>query len=130
MKNCKYFSITLDESTDVTDVSQLLIFARMITENFDVQEELLKMVSLHGTTKGEDIFKVVENVVNEHGGFTKLSAVVTDGAPAMQGTKSGFAGLLQKSGVNSPVLHCIIHQVSRLIFFYFMKLYKMKYSAK
>ncbi|XP_057203176.1 general transcription factor II-I repeat domain-containing protein 2B-like [Triplophysa rosa] len=110
IENCKYFSLALDESTDVTDVSQLLIFARTITEKFDVHEELLKLVSLHGTTKGEDIFKSVEIAVNEHGGFAKLSAVVTDGAPAMQGKKSGFAGLLKKNGVNCPVLHCIIHQ--------------------
>ncbi len=69
----------------------------------------LNLASLHGTTKGEDIFKAVENSVREYGGFAKLSAVVTDEAPAMQGTKSGFAGQLQKSGINCPVLQCIIH---------------------
>uniref|UniRef100_A0A673JU36 HAT C-terminal dimerisation domain-containing protein n=1 Tax=Sinocyclocheilus rhinocerous TaxID=307959 RepID=A0A673JU36_9TELE len=110
--NCKYFSLALDESTDVSDVSQLLIFFEVpLKGNFDIQEELLNIASLHGTTKGEDIFKADENTVHEYGGFAKLSAVVTDGAPAMQGTKSGFTGLLQKSGINCPVLHCIIHQV-------------------
>uniref|UniRef100_A0A673JZY0 HAT C-terminal dimerisation domain-containing protein n=1 Tax=Sinocyclocheilus rhinocerous TaxID=307959 RepID=A0A673JZY0_9TELE len=99
--NCKYFSLALDESTDVIPLKG----------NFDIQEELLNIASLHGTTKGEDIFKADENTVHEYGGFAKLSAVVTDGAPAMQGTKSGFTGLLQKSGINCPVLHCIIHQV-------------------
>ena len=27
MKNCSYFSVALDESVDMTDVSQLMIFA-------------------------------------------------------------------------------------------------------
>ncbi len=27
-----------------------------ITENFETQEDLLNLASLHGTTKGEDIF--------------------------------------------------------------------------
>ncbi len=36
INNCRYFSLALDESTDVSDVSQLLIFARTITENFDI----------------------------------------------------------------------------------------------
>uniref|UniRef100_A0A673LB00 DUF4371 domain-containing protein n=1 Tax=Sinocyclocheilus rhinocerous TaxID=307959 RepID=A0A673LB00_9TELE len=110
INNCRYFSLTLDESTDATDVSQLLIFARVITENFDIQEELLNLSSLHSTTKGEDIFKAVKNPVREYGGFAKLSAFVTDGAPLMQGTKSGLAGLLRKSDDNCPVLHCIIYQ--------------------
>ena len=48
-KNCSYFSVTLDESVDVTDVSQLMIFARLMDESFEVQEELL---TLHPLTVG------------------------------------------------------------------------------
>lgn len=40
----------------MTDVSQLLIFARTVNSSFEVHEELLKMVSLRNTTKGMDIF--------------------------------------------------------------------------
>lgn len=117
MHDCKYFSLALDESTDVMDISQLLIFTRTIDSSFVVHEELFKLVSLHNITKGTDIFNAVNSVVNEYyGGFDKLSAVVTDGAPAMQGKHNGFAGLLQQSGVDCPILHCIIHQVSCFIF--------------
>ncbi|XP_062415327.1 general transcription factor II-I repeat domain-containing protein 2A-like [Pungitius pungitius] len=110
MQDCKYFSLALDESTDVTDVSQLMFFARTIDNAFDVHEELLKLASLHDTTKGSDIFNAVTSAVGEYGGFEKLSTVVTDGAPAMQGRHRGFAGLLRQSGVNCPILHCIVHQ--------------------
>lgn len=112
LNDCKYFSLALDESTDVTDVSQLLIYTRAIDSSFEVHEELLKLASLHGTTKGVDIFNAVKSAVHEYGGFDKLSAVVTDGAPSMQGRRTGFAGLLQQNGVECPILHCIIHQVS------------------
>lgn len=115
MQDCKYFSLALDESTDVTDVSQLMVFARTIDNAFDVHEELLKLASLHDTTKGSDIFNAVTSAVGEYGGFEKLSTVVTDGAPAMQGRHRGFAGLLRQSGVNCPILHCIVHQVSSVI---------------
>ena len=121
MHDCKYFSLALDESTDVMDVSQLLIFTRTIDSSYEVHEELLKLVSLHDTTKGTDIFNAVNSVASAYGGF-KLSAVVTDGAPAMQGRHTGFAGLLQQSGVNCPILHCIIHQVSNLILGYCLTL--------
>lgn len=112
MQDCKYFSLALEESTDVMDVSQLLIFTRTVDSSFEVHEELLKMVSLHDTTKGTDISNAVNNVANVYGGLDKLSAVVTDGAPAMQERRTGFAGFLQQSGVSCPILHCIIHQVS------------------
>uniref|UniRef100_A0A3B4ZZY3 HAT C-terminal dimerisation domain-containing protein n=1 Tax=Stegastes partitus TaxID=144197 RepID=A0A3B4ZZY3_9TELE len=58
----------------------------------------------------QNIFNTVKAVVNEHGGFSKLSAIVTNGTPSMQGRRTGFAGLLHQSGVDCPVLHCIIHQ--------------------
>ena len=80
-----------------------------------MHEELLKLVSLHDTTKGTDIFNAVNSVASGYGGFDKLSAVVTDGAPAMQGQHRGFAGLLRQCGVDCPILHWIIHQVSSLI---------------
>ena len=114
LHDCKYYSLALDESTDVTDVSQLLIYTRAINSSFEVHEELLKLASLHGTTKGVDVFNAVQSAVQEYGGFDKLSAVVTDGAPSMQGRRTGFAGLLQQSGVECPILHCIIHQVGFL----------------
>ena len=55
----KCFSIALDESTDVLDTAQLLIFIRGIDEHFCITEELLSMESLKGTTTGQDIFDSV-----------------------------------------------------------------------
>jgi hypothetical protein len=107
-----FFSLALDESTDVTDTSQLLIFARLINDKFEVREELLKMASLHGTTKGTDIFEAVRAAIEPFGGFGKMSSVVTDGAPAMCGRINGFIGLLHQAGIDCPAFHCIIHQES------------------
>jgi hypothetical protein len=71
---------------------------------------VLNLVSLHGTTKGSDIFEVVRNYVDKYGGFDKCSSIVTDGAKAMVGEQKGFSGLSRKHGVKCPIFHCIIHQ--------------------
>ncbi|KAE9522238.1 hypothetical protein AGLY_017364 [Aphis glycines] len=102
--------IPLDESTDVSDVSQLLIFVRVISPQFEMYEELLELCSLHGSTKGIDIFNAVKNAIEPFGGFKKMSSVVTDGAKSMVGKNIGFVGLLRKSDINVPAIHCIIHQ--------------------
>ncbi len=46
-KNCTFFSLALDESTDICDVAQLSIFIRGIDKNFNGFEELLSVESLH-----------------------------------------------------------------------------------
>ena len=54
------FSLALDESADIDNTAQLLIFVRGITRNFEITEELLSMESMKDTTTGKDIFKCVE----------------------------------------------------------------------
>lgn len=110
VKECKYFSLCLDESTDLSDISQLVIFIRTIQNDFSVSEEMLDLIPLHGTTKGTDIFEAVNKVVSDYGGFDKCTCIVTDGARAMLGTGIGFAGLLKQNNINCPVIHCIVHQ--------------------
>ena len=52
VQNCIYFSLALDESTDISDTSELHIFIRIVDENFTVQEELVKVCYLNEGTKG------------------------------------------------------------------------------
>lgn len=110
MEKYKYFSLCLDESTDSTDISQLLIFVRTIQEDFTINEELLSLESLHDTTKDSDIFEAVHNSVPKYGGFNKCSCIVTDGTKARMGTKTGFCGIMKQNNINWPTIHCIIHQ--------------------
>ena len=110
IESCIYFSLALDESTDISDTSQLLIFVRTVDDNFTVQEELVKMCSLNEGTKGSNIYAALEFVIHCYGGFEKCSCIVTDGAKAMTGHNKGLVGLLKKNGVDCITLHCIIHQ--------------------
>lgn len=55
LNECASVSLCLDETTDIGDVSQLLIYVKVITPAFEVKEEMLALVAQHGTTKGVDI---------------------------------------------------------------------------
>jgi len=65
IKKFDYFSICLDEGTDVVDTAQMLIFIRGIDRDFNVTEELLSMESLKHTT-GEDLFRHLCDCFNRH----------------------------------------------------------------
>ena len=110
VENCIYFSLALDESTDISDTSELLIFMRNIDENFTEQEELVKVCSLNEDTTGSNIYAALESVIDDRRGYEKGSCIVADGAKAMTGSKTGLVGLLKKNGVNCITLHLIIHQ--------------------
>lgn len=108
--NCKYFSLCLDEYTDITDICQLMICVRTIDNNFEIHEEMLTMVALHGNVKGNTIFDVVNQELSSFADKNKFCSVCTDGAKVMVGKKEGFVGYLLKNGFNLYVFHCIIHQ--------------------
>lgn len=110
VKACSFFSIALDESTDITDTSQLIICIKIADHNFNSSEEILKLVPMYKNSKGKDIFEAVKKVVDEFGGFSKMASYVTDGAPVMTGTKDGFVGHMIRSGIDVPRFHCIVHQ--------------------
>ncbi|CAH2003664.1 unnamed protein product [Acanthoscelides obtectus] len=97
VEKCKYFSLCLDESTDLFDISQLVIFIRTIQDDFSVAEEMLDLIPLHGTTKGTDIFEAVNKLVSDYRGFDKCSCIVR---------------LLKQNSINCPMIHCIVHQES------------------
>ena len=80
------YSLAFDESTDIYDTTQLAILIRGINESFQVTQELLNLVSLKDTTKGEDVFLVIKKCLSESGlHLDMLRGLITDGAPAMIG---------------------------------------------
>ncbi|GBP73469.1 General transcription factor II-I repeat domain-containing protein 2A [Eumeta japonica] len=50
----------LDESTDLSDTTQLTIFIRGVDKEFTVTEEFLALQPLKATAKGEDIFNEIQ----------------------------------------------------------------------
>ncbi len=104
--NC--FALALDESNDVQDTAQLLIFLRGVSSNFEVSEELAALQSLKGTTTGEDVFGKVCQMMGELGlDWSKLASITTDWAPSMVGASRGLIGRMNREmderGLSPPV---------------------------
>ncbi|GCC18657.1 hypothetical protein chiPu_0018017 [Chiloscyllium punctatum] len=88
--NFDFFSLALDESCDVRDKAQLLIFIRGITIDFKITKELAAMQSMKGTTTGSDLFTEVTACLDTLGlKWDKLAGVTMDGCPNLTGKNVG-----------------------------------------
>ena len=113
-----YYSVTLDSSKDLTDTEQLAVFIRGVMPDFMIYEEYLTLRSIHGSTKGTDMFREFHATLEEaHLDSSKLFGVATDGCPSMLGANRVLQGLINKwrdEDHLAPVTwhHCILHQES------------------
>ena len=51
-----FFSLALDESTDISNLSQFSVVARYVVGE-TLHEESLAVLSMKGTTRGQDLFE-------------------------------------------------------------------------
>ena len=57
-----------------------------MTSDFHIEENVLSLESMHGTTRGEDLLQKLFQALDKFNLLLdKLSGVATDGAPAMLG---------------------------------------------
>ncbi|XP_073525434.1 protein FAM200C-like [Phyllobates terribilis] len=104
------FSLQLDETTDVSNLSQLAVFVRCVKGNM-IKEEFLFCKPLTTATKAADVKKLVHDFLRDNNlSWDMVSAVCTDGAPVMLGRKSGFGALVKADAPHIIVTHCILHR--------------------
>lgn len=110
LQNCKYFSLSLDESTDINNICQLMICIKTVDENLTCFEEIFELVSLHGHVTGQVLYEAIDSKIFTVAEKSKLSSICTDGAKVMRGKTKGLLGLLKKNNINCLAFHCVIHQ--------------------
>lgn len=93
INSCDFFSICLDETTDIKSSARLVIYARFSNGN-EMCEELLKLANILERTRGTDVCDIVINELKKLNiNLNKIISVLTDGAPNMTG---GFVKLSEK----------------------------------
>ena len=113
LSRCEYFSLQFDESLDVMNTAQLVVFVRMAFQDSTTNEDFLTLLHLKERTRGEDIYQEFKKYVDENGiPINKLVAITTDGAPAMRGVRAGFIALCRNDPKFPAFMdyHCVIHQ--------------------
>ncbi|KAG1927280.1 SCAN domain-containing protein [Pimephales promelas] len=104
--------LAVDESTDVSDNAQLLVFVRFF--NMDKEkfcEDLFGVTPLQTRTRGEDIHLALKEMLKKRAiEMKQVVSITTDGAPAMVGRERGAVARLKEDNPQLISYHCIIHQ--------------------
>ena len=104
------FVLQLDESTDISYLSQLLVYVRY-DANERIGEEFSFCQPLETTSKQVDVFQMLIDFFNKTElSWSKLVGVSTDGAPAMIGANSGLIFLVKQKNPAIQGTHCMIHK--------------------
>jgi hypothetical protein len=117
VKESKRFALQLDETTDASSNSQLMVYIRYRGSDA-TEEEIFFCSPLELRVRGIDVF----NKVNEYFNIPDVNlkwedciAVSADGAPAMLGHVSGFSALAREKNPKIEVTHCIIHRQALVV---------------
>jgi len=112
LRLCDKFAIQLDESTDITNLSIVLVFVRYIYEG-KLEEDMLLCEVLETHTTGEKIFKVLNQFIMDHEiSWDKCIDVCTDGAKAMTGKTAGVVSRIKAVSKECSSSHCVLHRHS------------------
>jgi zinc finger BED domain-containing protein 5/7/8/9 len=105
-----FFSLQCDETTDISQNSQLLFYCKFIDDK-KFKEEILFSQTLKTTTKAVDVFSVLSDfLISNSLSWEKVIGICTDGAQAITGCKNGFIQLVKEKNPNIIGSHCIIHR--------------------
>ena len=106
----KFFSLQLDESTDIKGKCQLLTNVRFIG-NDSIQESIRFCRELQARSTGAEIFDATEKFFEEEMlQWMNCVSVCTDGAAAMIGKNKGFVSKVKQKNPDVQITHCFLHR--------------------
>lgn len=112
----EFYSIAMDESTDIGDIAQLAIYVRGINDDFQLFEEIGCLCAMNDRVTGKTVSEeFIKFITNRKMNVDQIVNITTDGCPSMIGSrKDGFKAIFFQNYPNSMAifLHCIIHQES------------------
>ena len=107
LSSCKFFSVCIDKSTDITSSARLALFSPFCKGN-ELCEEIVTFLTLPECTTGAEICKtVIKEFCFRQIDISKVVSVTSNGAPNMAGEKAGFVSLFTKEVGHAVIgFHC------------------------
>ena len=112
LQDAPFFTVMVDETTDVSNVEQVVILLRWVSEKFEVFEEFVGLYEV-ASTGADIIYGVISDVLQRlNVAVSKVRGQCYDGAATMSGKKSGVATRLCAEEPRAVFTHCYGHSLN------------------
>ena len=112
LSSSMFYSIMIDESTDVAVLSEMVIYARYVTATKSVKTAFMKIIDLFNGTADTIETALLKYLESNDLPLTKLIGLGTDGAKVMTGRINGAGARLQRRQPMLTSFHCVCHRLA------------------
>ena len=108
----KWFTIMVDETTDLSNTEQMILCLRYVDDNLDVHEEVIGLHSLESLSADTIVSTVQDILLRLNLRIDNCRGQCYDGASSMSGSKSGVATRLLALEPRALYTHCYGHALN------------------
>ncbi|KAL4107233.1 hypothetical protein QTP88_017616 [Uroleucon formosanum] len=115
IKQCKFYSIQIDDTTDISQKTQCSIIIRYVTDKSELIERFLGFHNVSEDRTAQDLFNLVNSVLHEFDIENKLVGQCYDGACVMSGHLTGLQARVKEVAPNALFTHCLAHRLNLVL---------------
>ena len=112
MHTAPFFTIMVDETTDVSNREQVVICIRWVSKIFDVHEDFIGLYKVDQIDAGTLVYVIKDTLLRLNLSLTRIRGQCYDGAASMAGIRSGVAKQLLDEEPRALYTHCYGHALN------------------
>ena len=122
IQKAKFFTIMIDECTDISNHEQLVICIRWVQrDNLDVHEDFIGLYHIDDTSANTLVATIKDCLLRMNLNINRCRGQCYDGAAAMAGSRSGVSTQILSEEPRALFTHCYGHSLNLAVCDYIKK---------
>lgn len=115
LENTEFFSVQVDDTTDITQVSQCSVIVRFVNAKGLVVERFLGFYDVSADRSSETLFALLDSILGPFEYEHKLVGQCYDGATVMSGHLNGLQKKIKDKAPFAVFVHCLGHRLNLVL---------------
>lgn len=115
IKESPFFSVQVDDSTDLVQKSQCSIIVRYVNSSGRLVERFLGFYDVSSDRTADALFNLVTACLEKFNFKSKLIGQCFDGASVMSGHLNGLQAKIKEAAPQAVFIHCLAHRLSLVL---------------
>lgn len=115
LKQCIFYSVQIDDTTDITQKTQCSVILRYITNKSELVERFFGFYDVSEDRSAEGLFNLITSLLQEFNIENKLVGQCYDGASVMAGNLNGLQARIKELAPNALFIHCLAYRLNLVL---------------